>query len=369
MFQDLFIFGSTGRVGKTLISQIFEKGDTDQKRHGNPTRIVGMASKSRMKYDASGLSEEDTQNFLEKKEKGVKYENLLDLIRYVSSDYSIRSENKRLTFVDVTAVEREMLKFHTKVIEATPYGLVTANKLPLVAADMDLFRRLTSKVERYGYRCSVMAGAEAVSKIRDLRDLGDLPTEISGCFSGTLGYITTELEKGRKLSDIVREARAAGYTEPHPSDDLSGSDVGRKIIILARTAGYDVSNIIINSFIPKELLEEESVPIFMENLKTLDEDFAKRILYAQKRNCTLRYIASFNLENNSSRIEVRLKEVPRDSPLGSLQGTRNKIVVRTKTYGQNFYSVEAPGAGLEVTAQNIRRDLLKQISNRVVNYN
>mgnify|MGYP001606057541 FL=1 len=215
-----------------------------------------------------------------------------------------------------------------------------------------------------------MAGAEAVDKIRDLRDLGDLPIEIFGCFSGTLGYICTEMKKGRKLSEIVMEARKLGYTEPHPADDLDGGDVERKIIILSRTAGFDVSNARVQrtSFIPDEYLIEKNIEMFLNNLNSLDAPFSERVSRAKDKNEVLRYIAKFDNSTEHQSITVGLNEVSRESQLGFLNGTANKVVIRTKTYNSLPYCVEAPGAGLEITAQNIRRDLLDQLVNRVISF-
>lgn len=365
MFQDVFIIGATGNVGRTLVKQIFENGDTNQIIHKNPTRICGIASSFYALYDSDGLTQKEAWSFLANPSStGLSYDHLNDFISVVETS------KKNVTFIDVTAATEEMLRFHTHIIKNTSHRLVTANKLPLVLADFKTFCELTAQVERYGFRCSVMAGAEAVNKVRDLKDLGDTPIEISGCFSGTLGYIASELEKGKKFSDIISVARKAGYTEPNPADDLSGFDVTRKILILARTSGYQVENQFCHRepFVPESYLNEKDPDVFCESLRELDNYFETRVATATNIGKVLRYIATFAISDGQPHIHVGLQEVAKDSPLGSLQGTRNKIIIKTKTYSPNFYSVEAPGAGLEVTAQNIRRDLLDQISRRVVSY-
>src|SRR3989338_7225226 len=219
MFQDIFIIGATGKVGRTLVSQIFEK-DVSPAVHNNPTRIIGLASRSSYLYDAKGISREKAEEFCRRK-SGAAYSSFDEWLSRVQEDYPSSRNEMQLTFIDVTDGMEIMLRFHKKVMEETSYSIVTANKNPLALCDFKTFQNLTKEVGRYGYRCSVMAGAEAVSKIRDLRDLGDSPVEISGCFSGTLGYIASELEKGRKFSEIVEEAVTLGYTEPNPADDFS----------------------------------------------------------------------------------------------------------------------------------------------------
>ncbi len=369
MLQDLFIIGATGRVGKTLVQQIFDKKDNDSSLHENPTRIVALTSHSSSSfiYNPKGISHKRALEF-QRTKLGFHPSHPNVWLEKVCQDYNPNDESKRITFVDVSIGQKDMLDFHSKVIEGTPYRIVTANKTPLEICSLDTFQRLTREPNRYGYRCSVMAGAEAVNKIRDLKDLGDPLVEISGCFSGTLGYIAFEFEKNRKLSEIVGEARKIGYTETHPRDDLSGLDVARKLIILGRTAGYDIKPIIdIDPFIPIDYFGEDNVEKFLESLETLDDEFRIRVDDARAKGNVLRYVANLGFEDGMPKASVGLREIPQNSLLGRLQGTMNKIIVKTKNY--ESYSVEAPGAGLEITAQNIRRDLLAQIPDRVVNYN
>ncbi len=361
MAESLFIVGATGRVGKELVSQIFDKGDNNIALHQNPTSIVGVASSKSFLYDSGGLSESDIRSFSAKRKLGTKYNKLTDLLE------PLKGSKDSVSIVDVTAEAERMLELHKKVIFETKHKIVTANKIPLAISDYVTFERLVSEISRYGYRCSVMAGAEAVDKIRDLRDIGDNPTEITGVFSGTLGYIATELEKGRKFSEIVKEAMENGYTEPNPVIDLSGSDVASKILILARTAGAHIglSDIKLSPFIPDEYLNAVNVGGFLKGLSNADIKLASMMENAQRNRSTLRYIARY-VNHGRPRISVNLEEVSLDNPLGQLKGAVNKIIIKTKTYGDRYYSVEAPGAGADITAQNIRRDLLYQLDNRTM---
>lgn len=367
MFQDVFVVGATGRVGRTLVRQIFERGDCDYTRHPNPTRIVGVASSTNalLAPPASDLRYEQIEGFLKNPKSGRPYQTLRDLVLWI---VCAQGERRNISFVDATAVGPAMLDFHLYIIKNTPFGLVTANKLPLVLADRATFRTLTAHPNIYGFRCSVMAGAGTVNKILDLVDLGDRPTEISGCFSGTLGYVVSELEAGKAFSDIIKTAHTEGYTEPHPADDLSGLDVARKILILARTAGYHMTEgqICRTPFVPEQYLCETNVDMFLKRLEGLNNYFAKQTMAANEKGRVLRYIAKFSTTTGQQHIQVGLQEVPKGSPLGVLCGTKNKIVIKTPTYEPDFYSVEAPGAGLEITAQNIRRDLLTQLPERIV---
>lgn len=363
MTQYIFIMGATGNVGRTLVSQIFGKGDNDFKMHHNPTKIVGLASSSHNLFLREGIHQESCLQFIERAGTFKEYGALEDLL-IIAKEAGYGFERK-LVFVDATAADT--LDFHLRISGEKMLGLVTANKNPLAVSDYSTFTKLTKDVRKYGYRCSVMAGAEAVSMIQDLRDLRDLPIFVSGCFSGTLGYICSELEKKRNLSEIIREAKENGYTEPHPRDDLNGVDVAKKLLILARTAGYEfnLNDIDVMPFIPKEFLCEDDVNKFINSTAGLDEIFNHKVSKANENGTVLRYVAQMVVHNSTPKLTVSLQEVPKDSSLGSLKGTSNKITVVSRAYPKdNPYIVEAPGAGLQVTAQNIRRDLLYQLDNR-----
>ena len=205
MYQDVFIIGTTGNVGRTLVKQIIEK-DMDCKKHVNPTRIIGVASSTQYLFLKNGLTKEGWFNF----SKDSKRYNSLDELLIKAN--SIKKGNKIITFIDVTS-SKDIVDFHLKVIRKTDFGIVTANKNPLTLSDYKTFQELIKEPDRYGYRCSVMAGAGVIDYIQDLRDVGDLPTSIEGCFSGTNGFILSELEKGKKFSKTLKEAVERGYTQ------------------------------------------------------------------------------------------------------------------------------------------------------------
>jgi len=364
MAQDLFIIGATGKVGSTLVRQILTEGDTDALKHTNPTRIVGLASSKNYIYNPDGISNSECYEFARgNSSKGKNYTNLSQILEEVKKLH----RNGSLVFADVTSAGKEMTKFHLEVIRNTNFGIVAANKNPMALSDFNTFRTLTESPRRYGYICSVMAGAGSVSFIRDLRDLNDNPSVIKGCFSGTLGFLTSELEKGRDFSSIIKEAEQKGYTEPDPRDDLNGLDVARKLVVLARTAGHNVSiaDVKLSKFLPDEYFADESIPDFFKRTAKIDPYFKERMQSAMKNGKTLRYVAEMRAKHDGTELEVSLVEVPLDDPLGMLKGTLNKIVIISKKYPENSpYSIEAPGAGLEVTAQNIRRDLLELLPQR-----
>lgn len=372
MIQDVYILGATGNVGQELVKQIFGKGDTDSTGRVSTTRVVGLASSTHTLYLPQGISHEQASAFAKKDYSGAQtYGCLGELLE--TARYGLRGEESTLVFVDATALNEPMTRFHLQVIEQTPYGIVTANKNPITLSDYRTFQILTSDVRRYGYRCSVMAGADAVPFVRDAKDLNDNIHSIEGCLSGTNTFILSELENTEEdrvtpktLSSIVRRAREEGYTEPHPRDDLNGLDVARKLIVIARSAGLPIGieDVSIKALIPEDYLHEDDVDGFLSRLTELDGTYRRKMADAKAHGLTLRYVARIDMHGESPLMEVSLQEVPKNSSLGSLEGTLNAIVIVTESYPKGYPIGPAPGAGLEVTARNIRRDLLDLLPQR-----
>jgi homoserine dehydrogenase len=293
------------------------------------------------------------------------YDNLSDLLKLIQ-DEGMAGE---IAFIDITAGKDNLRDFHLKVINDSEETIITANKNPLSIYSTDVFRTLTRYRERYGFLCTVMAGANAVSNLLDYYDTSEIVKKIEACFSGTLGYLCAELEKGeRSFTEILNDAKNMGYTEPHPKDDLNGLDVARKLIICARTFGHNVSmsDIELEGFVGESFLNIEDVDEFMESVKGADQEIKEKFDSAKSKGKTLRYIARFELnENGDSVFNVGLREVLPDSPLGNLKGSSNKVIVETDIFnGDKKYIIESPGAGPDVTAWGLRRELLSRLRGR-----
>jgi homoserine dehydrogenase len=233
------------------------------------------------------------------------------------------------------------------------HRLVLANKKPL-AASYDTFRVLTTGA-RTRYEATVGAGLPVISTLRSLLDTGDSIQRIEGCFSGTLGFLTHQLEQGVLFSDAVRDARQRGWTEPDPRDDLSGVDVARKALILARTSGFqfELSDVTVESLYPPTLVDL-SVAQFMDQLPVLDDHYRTHYVSAADQAQTLRYVAHVTATN----LNVGLATVAIDSPVGSLRGPDNLVVYHTERYAHCPLSVRGPGAGTEVTASGVLSDMI-----------
>lgn len=269
-------------------------------------------------------------------------------------------ENKQgeLIVVDVSgASDSVMTPVLTQALQ-NGQRVVLANKRPLCGPYpqfQQMWEAAGLNANRLRYETTVGAALPVISTLRSLQNSFDVINEISGAFSGTLGYLCTRLEEGAKYSEAVAEAKAKGYTEPDPRDDLGGVDVARKALILARTLGYqlEMSDVAIEPLYSQELATL-SVPDFMSRLTDLDTQFAERVAQAQANNQTLRYAAQ--IKNNSC--TVGLAQLGTATPLGRLRGTDNIVQFSTNRYQPQPLVVQGPGAGPELTASGVLADIL-----------
>ena len=233
---------------------------------------------------------------------------------------------------------------------------------------MENYRRLKSICRNanthFLYETTVGAGLPVIKTLRDLVETGDDIASIGGIFSGTLAYLCNVFDATRPFSEIVREARAQGYTEPDPRDDLSGMDVARKAVILAREAGLELelADIEVESLVPEELSSAvvPSVDEFLDRLAGFDAPMAERFLAAERDNGVLRYVAEVDL--SSGQAGVALRTYPREHPFAGISLTDNVVQFVTRRYADNPLIVRGPGAGPDVTAAGIFADILRLCS-------
>ena len=233
--------------------------------------------------------------------------------------------------------------------------LVLSNKGPL-SGSMDQYRRFTTKLrDRLWREATVGAGMPIISTLQGLIESGDEVFEIQASPSGTLGFIMSAVEGGRSFSEAVKEAVDLHYAEPDPRDDLSGLDVARKAIILARTMGRDIEpdEVPYQSLVP-EGLEDVSQDELMERIPEADEAFAERLLAVEEHHM-LRYLARIPKEGP---VEVGLVDTPVESPFGPIDGPENVFNFRTRRYSDVTLTIRGPGAGPERTASGVVFDLL-----------
>jgi aspartokinase/homoserine dehydrogenase 1 len=237
--------------------------------------------------------------------------------------------------------------------------LVLANKVPLAAA-MAGARKIMQEARASGRRvlheATVGAGLPVIDTLQQLHASGDRVDSVDSSPSGTMGFLFSEMGRGRKFSDAVREAMSRGYTEPDPRDDLCGLDVARKGIILARMLGYtgEMADVSLESLVPTSL-QDVTPAEFLEALPTLDAEWEQRISDARGRGEVLRYRA----RATRGGVKVGLVSVPVGSALASLDGTDNLFVFSTARYRNRPLVVSGPGAGVEVTAAGVLGDVLR----------
>jgi aspartokinase/homoserine dehydrogenase 1 len=238
-------------------------------------------------------------------------------------------------------------------------NIVLANKRPLSAALPEV-QALQAAAKKEGRRIlhetTVGAGLPVMDSYAKLVETGDTVLRIEGCTSGTLGFLLSGIGRGQAFSATLREAMSLGYTEPDPRDDLSGMDVARKALILARLMGFrgELSDVTVESLVPSAW---RGVPLatFLAKLEAQDREWAERQAAAQKSARVLRYV----LVATKKRVQVGLRAVPLSHPLAGLRGTDNQIVFTTKRYREHPLVITGPGAGPAVTAAGVLNDILQ----------
>jgi aspartokinase/homoserine dehydrogenase 1 len=262
----------------------------------------------------------------------------------------------RPVLVDVTA--HETLPAIRAAIMAN-MDIVMANKRPLSAprAEVASLRALAAAHgSRLLHETTVGAGLPVMDSYAKLVETGDTVLRIEGCTSGTLGFLLTEIGKGRAFSEALRDAMTRGFTEPDPRDDLSGMDVARKALILARMMGFvgDLADVTVESLVPTAY-RAMPLPKFLASLAQQDAAWADRFAAAAKQGRVLRYV----LNATARTVKVGLCAVPLTHPLAGLRGTDNQIVFTTMRYREHPLVITGPGAGPAVTAAGVLNDILQ----------
>lgn len=283
--------------------------------------------------------------------------NPIDVAQFVAH---VRSEHlPHAVIVDASASE-EVAECYQRWIEdgihvITPNKRAGAGSLARYEA---IRRAARKKSAHFFYEATVGAGLPVISTLRDLILTGDRVRKIEGILSGTASYLFAELAAKHRFSDLVRSAKEKGYTEPDPRDDLSGLDVARKLVILAREMGLslELSNVNIESLVPQGLEREMTPDEFLDKLANFDSLMEGRRIDADRANCVLRYVGTVNAEGIA---RVELLRYPNNHPFSKVAAGDNIIAFTTDRYSTHPLIVQGPGAGPEVTAGGVFADLLR----------
>jgi aspartokinase/homoserine dehydrogenase 1 len=344
-------FGQIGRVLSGMIAKF--------KRAPLELKVVGVIDRSGFVFDAKGLSPRKLATLSASKGKGQPLAKASGARRGSADeavDYVARHALANPVLVDITADDTsETLK---RALSAGMH-VVLANKKPLTA-HRKLYDELKALAAERGRRLlhetTVGAGLPIIDTYYKLVESGDSVSKIEGCPSGTLGYLFGELGRGKRFSEALRGAISKGYPEPDPREDLSGTDVARKALILGRLLGFpgEMSDIDVESLVPVPA-RKLSRDAFVERLEDFDAEWEKRVQDARDKGGVLRYRCTVT----PRRIRVGLVVVNTTSSLASLNGTDNQFIFTTERYKTNPIVITGPGAGPAVTAGGILNDVLK----------
>ncbi len=342
------VFLGLGNVGAALLGQILDTRDHLTQRAGLRLVPTALSDTSGCLFDHAGLDDDTLRAALHAVAEGRSLDTLPTIRPLPELEQAF---HPGAILVDVTASPDVFPVLRNALGKGC--GVVLANKLPL-AGDWDQAEDFFDH-KKVRYEATVGAGLPVVDTLRTLLDTGDSVTLIEGCFSGTLGYLCTELEGSTAYSQAVKAAHELGYTEPDPREDLSGRDVARKAMILARTAGWplEMTDLAVEKLYP-DSLAELSAEAFLAAASSLNEAFADRFDAAKVNGETLRYVARLNPDGG----QVGLAPVPKDSLLGALHGPANYVAFHTERYDVMPLAISGSGAGVPVTAAGVLGDII-----------
>ncbi|CAA7061285.1 unnamed protein product [Microthlaspi erraticum] len=342
-----------GLIGGTLLDQIKDQAAVLKEEFKIDLRVIGITGSSKMLLSESGI---DLSRWRELMKEEGETANMEKFTQYVKGNHFIPNS----VMVDCTADADIASCYYDWLLRGlhvvTPNKKANSGPLEQYLKIRDLQRK---SYTHYFYEATVGAGLPIISTLRGLLETGDKILRIEGIFSGTLSYLFNNFVGTRSFSEVVSEAKQAGFTEPDPRDDLSGTDVARKVTILARESGLklDLESLPVQSLVPKPLQACASAEEFMEKLPQFDEELSKQRQEAEAAGEVLRYVGVVDAVAKKGTVE--LKRYKKDHPFAQLSGADNIIAFTTKRYKEQPLIVRGPGAGAQVTAGGIFSDILR----------
>ena len=348
---NLFIAG-VGNVGKSLIDQI-----NQQKKYIKSTlkikiKVIALSNSKTMVFDENGL---DVSNW----ETALKNGQPTEPMAFFEAAKQLNLRNS--IFIDITANEAIANTYAHYLKQSI--AVVACNKIACSSA-IENYKELKQLSHKYNvpflFETNVGAGLPVIDTLKNLIVSGDKVNTINAVLSGSLNFIFNNFNQNTTFHDVVKQAQAEGYTEPDPRIDLSGVDVARKLLILARESGemLEMEDIENDAFLPQECMEAASFDLFFETLKKNEALFQKLFADAEAKDCQLKYVAEFK----DGISKVGLKEIPVGHPFYNLEGKDNIVMFYTNRYTDQPMIIKGAGAGSEVTASGLFADIIR-ISN------
>jgi aspartokinase/homoserine dehydrogenase 1 len=329
-----------GNVGRTFLRQLEDARPQLLSQNNLDLRVRAISSSRRMAlFDSGNVTDRELDLDCD----------LEAFTRHVHAEHLPHA-----VIVDCSASDEIADRYHDWLRQGI--HVITPNK-HAGSGNLERYESLQQQPAQFCYEATVGAGLPIITTLRDLIDTGDHVLAIDGILSGTLAFLFRSFDGSRPFSELVVDAMERGFTEPDPRDDLSGLDVARKLVILARENGWRIGleDVQLESLVPEPLTSIDKQE-FLSRLSELDDNLAQRLATAQKNNSVLRYVA--HLEAGGKAV-VGLTEVPADAALASILPTDNVVQFTTERYRDNPLVVRGPGAGPEVTAMGIFADLLR----------
>ena len=352
-YKEMYLFvAGTGLVGSSLLKQLKDQAPTLLSEHNLKVNLMGVTNTRKMVIDKKCVSLDNYKEALKTStEKG-------EIAGFINHMTKLNLRNS--IFIDCTADEEVASRY--KDILSKYVSVVTANKIAC-SAEYSYYQKLrniaTEKGVRFIYETTVGAGLPIIKTINDLVVSGDRILKIEAVLSGTMNFIFNELGPEMPLSIAIKKAREKGYSEPDPRVDLSGTDVVRKILILAREAGYPLEkeDVVVTKFLPDDCFKGD-LNSFFEKVKKYDSEFEHKRKELASQNRKWRFFAT--LDNGKARVE--LLTIGSDHPSYNLEGSNNIILLTTTRYKELPMVIKGYGAGAEVTAAGVFADLMRVVN-------
>lgn len=351
--KEMYVFvAGTGFVGTSLLKQIQKQSSTLLNEHCLKVNLMGVSNSKKMIIDKKGISLDNWGEVL--KSSGEK----ADISGFIQQMTKLNLRN--VIFIDCTA-DADVASRYGEILSKY-VSIVTANKIAC-SSEYTYYQHLKNIANQRGvrfmYETTVGAGLPIIKTIIDLVVSGDKILKIEAVLSGTMNFIFNEIGPDMPLSEAIRKAREKGFSEPDPRVDLSGTDVVRKILILAREAGYPLEKdeVIVNKFLPDSCFEG-NLNDFFRKVKEYDAEFEIKRKELVKQNRKWRFFAT--LDNGKAKVE--LITIGSDHPSFNLEGSNNIILLTTDRYHELPMVIKGYGAGAEVTAAGVFADLMRAVN-------